>query len=82
MIGTLKDQFCALARLGSVLIFRSFGCYGSRAQKLRDTNDRSGGSSVLVEGIVLISTVGVAIVQEGTASITADGIDVKVLAIY
>ena len=35
-----------------------------------------------VEGIVLISTVGVAIVQEGTASIHADGIDVKVLAIY
>ena len=45
-------------------------------------NDRSGGSSVLVEGIVLISTVGVAIVREGTASTHADGIDVRVLAIY
>ena len=63
-------------------LFRLFGCYGARAQKSRDTNDRSGGSRVLVEGIVLISTVGVAIVQEGTASIRADGIDVKDLAIY
>ena len=39
----------------------------------------------MVEGIVLISTVGVAIVREGTASMQsmhADGIDVRVLAIY
>ena len=70
-------------------LFRDFGRYGARAQKSRDTNDRSGGSSVLVEGIVLISTgivlistVGVAIVREGTASMHADGIDVRVLAIY
>ena len=50
--------------------------------KARYPNDRSRGSRVLVEGIVLISTVGVAIVQEGTASTHADGIDVRVLAIY
>ena len=44
---------------------------------------------VLVEGIVLVSTVvvlvstvGVAIIREGTASMHADGIDVRVLAIY
>ena len=59
-----------------------FGRYGARAQKSRDTNDRSGGYRVLVEGIVLISTVGVAIVREGTALIHSDGIDVRVLAIY
>ena len=81
MIGALKDQLCALARRG-LCLFRDSGRYGARAQKSRDTNDCSGGSRVLVEGIVLISTVGVAIVREGTASMNADGIDVRVLAIY
>ena len=45
-------------------------------------NDSSGVSHVLVEGIVLISTVGGAVVQEGTAAIHADGIDVRLTAIY
>ena len=45
-------------------------------------NDRSRGSRVLVEGIVLIYTVGVAIVREGTASMHVDGIDVRLTAIY
>ena len=44
-------------------------------------NDHSRGSRVLVAGIVLISTVGVAIVREGTASMHADGIDVGKSAI-
>ena len=63
-------------------LFRDFGRYGARAQKSRATNDRSGGSRVLVEGIVLISTVGVEIVREGTASMHADEIDVRLTAIY
>ena len=63
-------------------IFRYCGRYGDRSQKSRATNDRSGGSCVLVEGIVLISTVGVAIVREGTSSMHADGIDVRLTAIY
>ena len=62
-------------------LFRVCGCYGSRAQKSRATNDRSGGSQVLIAGIVIISTVGEAIVQEGTASMHADGICVRVLEI-
>ena len=40
-------------------LFRVCGRYGSQAQKSRAMNDRSGGSRVLVAGIVLISTVGV-----------------------
>ena len=44
--------------------------------------DRSGGSRVLDKGIVLISTVGVAIVREGTVSMHAGGIDVRLTAIY
>ena len=63
-------------------LFRDFGRYGARAQKSRATNDRSGGSRVLFEGIVLISTVGVAIVREGISSMHADGIDVKLTVIY
>ena len=47
----------------------------------KDTNDLSGGYRVLVAGIVLISNAGVAIVREGTASMHADGIDVRILAI-
>ena len=47
----------------------------------RDTNYPSGGSWVLVAGIVMISTVGEAILREGTASMHTDGIDVRVLAI-
>ena len=54
LVPRMLSQFCL------------FGCYGARAQKSRDTNDRSGGSRVLVEGIVMISTVGVAMVQEET----------------
>ena len=45
-------------------------------------NDRSRGSRVLVVGIVLIYTVGVAIVREGTASMHVDGIDVRLTVIY
>ena len=45
-------------------------------------NDRSGGSCVLIAGIVMVSTVGEAIVREGKAPMHADGIDVRVLAIY
>ena len=60
-------------------LFRFCGRYGARAQKSRATNDRSGGSRVLVIGIVLIPTVGEAIVQEGTASMHVDGIDARVL---
>ena len=45
-------------------------------------NDRSGGSCALVAGIVMISTVGEAIVREGTESMHADEIDARVLAIY
>ena len=62
-------------------LFCVCGRYRSRAQKSRATNDRSGGSRVLIAGIVMISTVGQAIVREGTASMHADGIDVNVLAI-
>ena len=47
----------------------------------KDTNEPSGGYRVLVAGIVMISTVGEAILREGTASMHADGIDVRVLAI-
>ena len=36
----------------------------------------------MVEGIVLISTVGVKIVLEGTASMHTDGIDVRLTEIY
>ena len=63
-------------------LFRVCGRYGARSQKSRDTNDPSGGSCVLVSGIVIISTVGEEILLEGTASMHADGIDVGVLAIY
>ena len=63
-------------------LFRVCGRYGARAQKPRATNDRSGGSRVLVAWILMISTVGEAIVREGKASMHADGIDVRVLAIY
>ena len=62
-------------------IFRVCGRYGAPAQKSRYTNDPSGGSCVLVTGIVMISTVGEAILREGTASMHADGIDVGVSAI-
>ena len=62
-------------------LFRVCGRYGARAQKSRAKNDRSRGSRVLVTGIVMISTVGGAIVREGTASMHADGIDVRVLVI-
>ena len=48
-------------------LFRVCRRYGARDQKSRATNDRSGGSRVLVAGIVMISTVGGAIVREGTA---------------
>ena len=48
----------------------------------KETNDPSGGSRVLVVGIVMISTVGEVILQEGTASMHTDGIDVEVSAIY
>ena len=57
------------------------GRYGARSQKSRDTNDPNGDSRVLVAGIVMISTVGEAILLEGTASMHADGIDVGVSAI-
>ena len=62
-------------------LLRVCGRYGYRAQKSRATNDRSGGSQVFVAGIVKMSTVGEAIVREGTASMHADGINVKILAI-
>ena len=48
----------------------------------KDMNDPSGSSCVLVAGIVMISIVGEAILREGTASMHADGIDVRVLVIY
>ena len=63
-------------------LFRVCRRYRDQAQKSRDTNDPSGGSRVLVAGIVMISTVGEAILLEGTASMHADGIDVRVSAIY
>ena len=63
-------------------IFRVCGRYGARAQKSRAMNDRSRGYRVLVAGIVMISTVGEAIVREWTGSMHTDGIDVRVLAIY
>ena len=62
-------------------LFRVCGRYGARAQKPRAMNDRSRGSQVFVAGIVVISTVGEPILREGTASIHADGIDDRVLAI-
>ena len=40
------------------------------------------GSHVLVKGIVLVSTVGVAIFREGTATMHTDGIDVSLTVIY
>ena len=62
-------------------LFRVCGRCGARAQKSRDTNDPSGGSRVLVTGIVMISTGGEEILLEGKASMHADGIDVGVSAI-
>ena len=62
-------------------LFCVCGRYGDRAQKSRATNDRSRGSHVLVSGIVMIYTVGEAIVLEGKVSMHADGIDVRILAI-
>ena len=47
----------------------------------KDTNDPSGGSRVLFAGILILPTVGKAIFREGRASMHADGIDVRVLAI-
>ena len=47
----------------------------------KDTNDPSGGSRVLVAGIVMLSTVGEAMLREGKASMHVDGIDARVLAI-
>ena len=47
----------------------------------KETNEPSGGSHVLVAGIVMISTVREAIILEGKESMHADGIDVWVLAI-
>ena len=48
-------------------IFRVCERYRARAQKSRDTNDPSGGSRVLVAGILMISTVWGGILLEGTA---------------
>ena len=62
-------------------IWGPYRCYGARAQKSRHMNDPSGGSRVLIAGIVMISTVGEAILREGIASMHADGIDVRFLAI-
>ena len=53
----------------------------AQSQKSRDTNDPSGGSRVFVAVILMISTVGEAILREGTASMHSDGIDVRKLAI-
>ena len=77
ILGTVGDDCVDLC----ASLFCVCGRYGAWAQKLRSTNDRSGGSRVLVAGIVMISTVGEAILREGTASMHADGIDVRVLAI-
>ena len=44
-------------------------------------NDPSGDSHVLVAGIVMISTVGEAILREGTAPMHTDGIDIEVSVI-
>ena len=63
-------------------LFRDCGLYGALSQKSRSTDDRSGGSRVLVEGVVMISTVRVALFPEGIASTQADGIDVSLKAIY
>ena len=71
ILGTGGDDFVDLC----AFLFRVCGRYGAQAEKSRSMNDRSRGSRVLVAGIVLISTAGVAIVREGTASIHADGID-------
>ena len=82
MIGVLKDKLCALASVDlCASLFRVCGRYGDRAQKSRDTNDPSKGYRVLVAGIAMISTVGEAILLEGTSSMQADGIDVGVSAI-
>ena len=79
MIGALKDQLCALARRGPVRINIScLWALRSPSPQKRDMNDPSGGSRVLVAGIVMISTVGEAILQEETASMHADGIEVGV----
>ena len=75
----------SVVRAGEVWICANsvnVGATEPKTKKQRTTNDRSGGSHVLVEEIVLISTVGVAIVREGTASMRADGIDVRLTAIY
>ena len=63
-------------------LFCVYGRYGARAQKSRDTNDPSGGSIVLVAGIVMISTVGGAFLLEGTSSMHSDGVKVRVSVIY
>ena len=49
--------------------------------KTSDKTDPSGCYCVLVAGIVIISTMGDAILREGTASMNADGIDVGVSVI-
>ena len=77
ILGTVGDDCVDLC----ASLFCVCGRYRSRDQKSRATNDRSGGSCVLVAGIVMISTVGEAILREGTALMHLDGIDVRVLAI-
>ena len=57
------------------------GATEPKPKNQKETNDPSGGSRVLVLGIVMISTLGEEIPREGTASIHADGIDVRFSAI-
>ena len=63
-------------------LLRVCGRYEARTQESRVANDHSGGSRVLVAGIVMISTMGEAIFRDGTASMHAEGIDVRFLVIY
>ena len=55
-------------------LFHVCGRYGDRSQKSRDMNDPSGGSRVLVSGILIISTVGEAILLEGQRQCTRMGL--------
>ena len=51
-------------------LFCVCGRYGASAQKSRDTNDPSGGSHVLVAGIVMISTLGEQSFEKGQRQCT------------
>ena len=60
---------------------RVVGATEPEPKNQKERNESSRGYRVLVAWIVMISTVGEAILREGTASMHSNGIDFRVLAI-